>query len=234
MPLEDKSVDIIVSEWMGYALLFESMLDSVLYARDRWMKPGGCVLPDKAIVYVAAGNAHSSGLDFWDDVYGFAMPDIRKDIHKDIAKQALVAPVLAKHLMSESAAVKEFDLTTMCRDDVDFHASFELHTRDPGPCHAIVLWFDTPFSERFCSQCPVVLSTSPMTALTHWAQTVLVLGSPVDLAAGSVLLGRLSFARSKQHRSVDISIELTPQTADGVKQATVTSSYVMAVSTGSK
>jgi hypothetical protein len=24
-----------VSEWMGYALLFESMLDSVLYARDR-------------------------------------------------------------------------------------------------------------------------------------------------------------------------------------------------------
>ena len=28
-------VDVIVSEWMGYALLFESMLDSVLYARDR-------------------------------------------------------------------------------------------------------------------------------------------------------------------------------------------------------
>ena len=26
---------MIVSEWMGYALLFESMLDSVLYARDR-------------------------------------------------------------------------------------------------------------------------------------------------------------------------------------------------------
>ena len=28
-------VDMIVSEWMGYALLFESMLDTVLYARDR-------------------------------------------------------------------------------------------------------------------------------------------------------------------------------------------------------
>ena len=27
-------VDVIVSEWMGYALLFESMLDTVLYARD--------------------------------------------------------------------------------------------------------------------------------------------------------------------------------------------------------
>lgn len=27
-------VDIIVSEWMGYFLLYESMLDTVLYARD--------------------------------------------------------------------------------------------------------------------------------------------------------------------------------------------------------
>lgn len=28
-------VDVIVSEWMGYTLLFETMLDTVLYARDR-------------------------------------------------------------------------------------------------------------------------------------------------------------------------------------------------------
>ena len=30
-------VDIIISEWMGYCLLYESMLDSVLYARDKWL-----------------------------------------------------------------------------------------------------------------------------------------------------------------------------------------------------
>jgi type I protein arginine methyltransferase len=34
-------VDIIISEWMGYFLLFEAMLDSVLVARDRWLAPGG-------------------------------------------------------------------------------------------------------------------------------------------------------------------------------------------------
>jgi hypothetical protein len=33
-------VDVIICEWMGYALLYESMLDSVLYARDRWLGPG--------------------------------------------------------------------------------------------------------------------------------------------------------------------------------------------------
>lgn len=34
-------VDIIISEWMGYFLLYEAMLDSVLVARDRFLVPGG-------------------------------------------------------------------------------------------------------------------------------------------------------------------------------------------------
>jgi hypothetical protein len=58
-------VDVIVSEWMGYALLFETMLDSVLAARDRWLRPGGVVLPDIATIYVAGATAGSLGLDFW-------------------------------------------------------------------------------------------------------------------------------------------------------------------------
>jgi protein arginine N-methyltransferase 1 len=47
-------VDIIISEWMGYFLLYESMLDTVLYARDTYLNPGGLIFPDKATMYVAA------------------------------------------------------------------------------------------------------------------------------------------------------------------------------------
>jgi len=32
-----KEVDIIISEWMGYFLLYESMLDTVLFARDKFL-----------------------------------------------------------------------------------------------------------------------------------------------------------------------------------------------------
>lgn len=46
-------VDIILSEWMGYFLLYESMLDTVLYARDRYLKPGGLIFPDKATIHMA-------------------------------------------------------------------------------------------------------------------------------------------------------------------------------------
>lgn len=48
-------VDIIISEWMGYFLLYESMLDTVLYARDKYLRPEtGILLPDKAVLYICA------------------------------------------------------------------------------------------------------------------------------------------------------------------------------------
>lgn len=52
MPI--KQFDIIISEWMGYFLLYESMLDTVLLARDKYLAPGGMIFPDTATIYLAA------------------------------------------------------------------------------------------------------------------------------------------------------------------------------------
>lgn len=49
-----KEFDIIISEWMGYFLLYESMLDTVLLARDKYLKPGGLMFPDNATLFLAA------------------------------------------------------------------------------------------------------------------------------------------------------------------------------------
>ncbi|KAG1680823.1 hypothetical protein FOA52_008156 [Chlamydomonas sp. UWO 241] len=48
-----EKVDIIISEWMGYFLLRESMLDSVIVARDKFLKPGGAMYPSHATLYMA-------------------------------------------------------------------------------------------------------------------------------------------------------------------------------------
>lgn len=48
--IEPHSIDVLVSEWMGYCLLYESMLSSVLFARDQWLRPGGAMLPDMATI----------------------------------------------------------------------------------------------------------------------------------------------------------------------------------------
>lgn len=50
-----QEVDIIISEWMGYFLLYESMLDTVLWARDRYLRKDGkgLIFPDKATIFMA-------------------------------------------------------------------------------------------------------------------------------------------------------------------------------------
>ncbi|KAE8736090.1 Arginine methyltransferase 10 isoform 2 [Hibiscus syriacus] len=48
-----ENVDVIISEWMGYFLLRESMFDSVICARDRWLKPTGVMYPSHARMWVA-------------------------------------------------------------------------------------------------------------------------------------------------------------------------------------
>lgn len=69
-------VDIIISEWMGYFLLYESMLDCILYARDKYLVQGGKMLPDKAQIYLAAiedEQYKSQKIGFWKNVYGVDM-----------------------------------------------------------------------------------------------------------------------------------------------------------------
>lgn len=76
-----EKVDIIISEWMGYCLFYESMLDTVLYARDKWLKPDGMLFPDRATLFVIGiedRQYKDEKINWWDDVYGFDMSPIRK------------------------------------------------------------------------------------------------------------------------------------------------------------
>lgn len=76
LPDDIKHVDIIVSEWMGYALLYESMLDSVLHARDRFLRPNGVMAPSQCQMKFAlcdGSEIYKDRVGFWDDVYGISI-----------------------------------------------------------------------------------------------------------------------------------------------------------------
>jgi protein arginine N-methyltransferase 1 len=114
--------DIIISEWMGYFLLYESMLDTVLLARDKYLKQGGLIFPDTATLFMAAIedqdykeekiNCERSlhprfgkfiDLDVvWDNVYGFDYSCI-----KDIAlREPLVDTVELKAVVTDPCPIK--------------------------------------------------------------------------------------------------------------------------------
>ena len=81
-----QKVDIIISEWMGYFLLYESMLDSVLWARDKYLVKGGKMLPDKAEIYVATiedEKYKNQKLGFWKNVYGVNMSCMTPAVMKE-------------------------------------------------------------------------------------------------------------------------------------------------------
>ena len=56
---------------MGYCLFYESMLSTVLYARDKWLAPGGMIFPDRATLYVCAiedRQYKDEKINWWDQV----------------------------------------------------------------------------------------------------------------------------------------------------------------------
>ncbi|CAL5225398.1 g8207 [Coccomyxa viridis] len=216
-----QQVDVIVSEWMGYGLFFECMLDSVLHVRDRFLKPGGAVLPDRATMYIAGAGPGALDLEFWRDVYGFSYRPVQAQLLRDGLKTAHVTPVSADDIVTAACELQSFDLTSMTPQDAEFNAHFTLQApasatgAAPQEVHAIVLWFDTEFSPRFCKEQSVVLTTSPHAPQTHWYQTVLQLRQPLAAqhSAGAqqpgqaILQGRISCARGGEHRCLDISLE---------------------------
>nr|AQT40939.1 protein arginine N-methyltransferase 1 transcript variant 32 [Homo sapiens] len=114
LPVE--KVDIIISEWMGYCLFYESMLNTVLYARDKWLAPDGLIFPDRATLYVTAiedRQYKDYKIHWWENVYGFDMSCI-----KDVAiKEPLVDVVDPKQLVTNACLIKrDLDFTI----DLDF------------------------------------------------------------------------------------------------------------------
>lgn len=57
------------------------MLDTVLYARDKWLQPDGMMFPDRCTLFITAiedRQYKDEKINWWDDVYGFDMSAIRK------------------------------------------------------------------------------------------------------------------------------------------------------------
>lgn len=57
------------------------MLDTVLYARDKWLQPDGMMFPDRCTLFITAiedRQYKDEKINWWDDVYGFDMSSIRK------------------------------------------------------------------------------------------------------------------------------------------------------------
>lgn len=217
-------VDIIISEWMGYFLLYESMLDTVLYARDRYLAPGGLIFPDKATVYMAGiedGEYKEEKIGFWDNVWGFDYTPLKATA----MTEPLVDTVDIKAVVTDPRLVLTLDLYTVTTADLAFSVPFSLDVRRNDFVHALIAWFDIEFSA--CHK-PIRFSTGPHTKYTHWKQTVFYLNSALTVDTGEQITGFLETKpNGKNRRDLDIRIGYKLETEDSGRAAEGLGEYKM-------
>jgi type I protein arginine methyltransferase len=206
-----EKVDVIVSEWMGYFLLFESMLDSVLYAREKWLRVGGVCLPSEAKIWVGAvenDDWFNDRVAFWSDVYGF---DMREAVMPLIRRDVLIDHVPANRFLCQPVCIRHIDCNQVTVKELEFESEVELEVvADRCTIHHLSIWFDVSFSIPDNSDLgngmrvnQVTMSTSPAGRETHWKQSLLLLDEPIEAEQGQKLRFRLQVKKNpKNPRSI--------------------------------
>lgn len=197
-------VDVIISEWMGYFLLFENMLNTVLYARDKWLTDDGVVLPDRASLHLTAiedAEYKEDKIEFWNNVYGFDMSCIKKQA----MMEPLVDTVDANQIVTNCRLLKTMDISKMTPGDASFTVPFKLTAQRNDYIHALVAYFDVSFTK--CHKL-MGFSTGPRSKATHWKQTVLYLEDVITICEGETLTGSMTVAPNKKNpRDIDIKLK---------------------------
>lgn len=234
-----EKVDIIISEWMGYGLLFEGMLDSVLRARDLYLKEDGLMVPSHCTMRIAPISdkewiADASGEKFWKDVYGF---DFTSMIPGGILNEREIAvfDVPSKSISGEPSTFYQLDLKHIQIRELDFTAAFSTKLGSSNTSiDAFAIWFDTFLLPDVKSQDASAIdvakwgdhgeaglgfSTGPYSTYTHWHQAVLLLTDEdrkKEVKEGSTLKGKVTYKKPrKDDRGIDVTVEWEAEGTQG-------------------
>ncbi|CDW58810.1 protein arginine N methyltransferase PRMT1 [Trichuris trichiura] len=200
-----EKVDIIVSEWMGYCLFYESMLNTVIFARDKWLKPNGMIFPDRASLFICAiedRQYKDEKINWWENVYGFDMSSIR-----NVAiSEPLVDVVDPNQVVTNCALLKvSVDLYTVKVEDLTWTSPFKLVANRNDFIQAMVTFFTVDFTK--CHK-PIGFSTAPDKRYTHWKQTVFYLEDSITIKRGEAVNGTMS-VRPNEKNNRDLDFEMT-------------------------
>ncbi|KYQ92907.1 putative protein arginine methyltransferase [Tieghemostelium lacteum] len=211
--IPEGKVDIIISEWMGFYLFHESMLNSVIEARDRWLKPNGIMFPSRAELYLQPVNMeplYQSKVNFWNDVYGFDFSILKGPALERIHGVPLTDYIDKKQLVTEDEGqvtgklIREFNFSTVTCEELEdividhIKYSFPLNERTKGlkAIQGFCIWFICYFEG---SQKTVTLSTAPGDPETHWKQTTIPLPGDIQLQGGEEIICRLQMKQDEDN-----------------------------------
>lgn len=165
-------VDIVLHEQMGDELFNENMVENLLDVRDRFLRPGGRILPSRFRLFIEPVTLHESMRvrRFWNiglpdaiDLLPMRESPITARYDTGRNEQVWLRPGSVAATFGMPAPVVEFDLDTLagtCALPTDI-AIERIASADmivDGTC----IWFEAQFDDT------TTLSTSPLGPLTSW------------------------------------------------------------------
>lgn len=157
-------VDVIVSEWLGTIGVDENMLEPVLVARDRWLKPGGSLIPGVVTAWMAPvyHDAGVEGTAFHAPTYGLDLTALAPFVPDEAV--ALPEGVPGDRLRAKPQQLWSIDPARMPAPRARKPFAAQLTFTLDGAANGLVAWFsaEMPGTAR--------LSNGPGAARTHWGQ----------------------------------------------------------------
>ncbi|KAH8607276.1 hypothetical protein ERJ75_001455000 [Trypanosoma vivax] len=227
--LGGNGISVLVSEWMGFYLLHEGMLPSVIRARNFFTHVNALLdiqqpiemVPEHASLHVAPISCHCLYLkdfhEFWHNIGGLDLSRYGRMEYETHLEQAvpLVETLPAACLLHEGAQLAQLDLRSVTEDAVvslggvirfnfressTFQRALSAGGSVGGP---VVVDGFTLWFDVACGD--TRLSTSPLHPPTHWKQTTVLLPA----AAREERL--VAFSSSDTEMSVEVHLTATDE-----------------------
>lgn len=172
-----EKVDVIISVFTGNFLLQEDLLPSLFYARDKYLKPGGVLIPESAVMEAApvyVPELYQKEIESWSEPH----MGINHHAARTYASQAVYyyRKDLAKaQYLAEPTKLLAMDFyhsnNTNCEVEIQYKIT------EAGWCHGWAGWFKMQLGDTW-------LSTAPHELPLHWSAAFLPLDPPLELTAG--------------------------------------------------
>jgi type I protein arginine methyltransferase len=189
-------VDVIVSEWLGGFGIDEGMLVPVIAARDRWLKPGGTMIPRSVTAWTALVYDRYLGETMGslrDNPYGLTFEALVEMTVNEISYSGTFRHLTRDDRRSEPGRLWTTDADAIPLEQAQAPQEAEtlLQVVERGTANALALWFSAELAAG------TSLSVGPDDPPTHWGMTTAPLRSPVELAPGVVVRARIRNAPAR-------------------------------------
>lgn len=177
-----EKVDVIVSEWLGTFGVDENLLTPLLIARDRWLKPGGIMLPKTVTAFMAP--LWSAAIESEADIFHNRMYDLDLSLLAEGDADQLTwpeHPLTKSDLLSEPQAMWTTDVYdySVEKSQLPFRAFLTFPATRAGKVNALAAWFHADFGNG------LFLTTAPEAPPTHWRQYLIPLRHPAEVETGT-------------------------------------------------